>query len=57
VRGTAGAIDQARNILWATEASRVTAHANRSGSRESALMLMPARSEWTGKAQCDEHGR
>ena len=49
--GSAGLIDQARNILGATEASQVTAHANRTEFRDRTLMLLPARSESTKKGE------
>ena len=47
VHGSAGLIEQARNLLGTTDAAQVTAHVNRSGARDRAQMLLPARSEPT----------
>lgn len=44
VHGLPGVIERARHILGTTEATQVTAHVNRSGARDSAQMLLPARS-------------
>jgi hypothetical protein len=40
--GSAGLIEQARNLLATTDASQVTAHANRSGARQLMLVAVPS---------------
>jgi hypothetical protein len=43
VHGPTGVIERARHLLGTTEATRVTAHVNRSSRRDPAQMLLPAR--------------
>jgi uncharacterized membrane protein len=45
VHGAAGLIERARNLLGTTDATQVRAHVNRSGARDRAQRLLPARSE------------
>jgi hypothetical protein len=55
VHGSSGLIEQARHLLGTTDATQVRAHVNRSGARDRAQMLLPARSGSTREGERAGH--